>query len=686
MKIFHSILAKILVPVIGMSLVLIVVAMTFTAMTFRSITNKVLESELDGYVQGVTNEMSQLHDLLIAQVEGMSKLDAVIQYTETENRDALQELFKKYDVPNKSDFFTVSDVNGKVIFRTANPAKFGDTLEFLGSLKNALDGKAPVAYFESTPNNPCSVRTSAPVRNRDGKIIGTLSGGFRLDGTKWVDAMKKNTGLEYTVFSGDTRVGTTLLDPQTGERAVGTKLDSKEVLNHLFDQQENFMNRVTVFGVQMHAAYQPLIGSDGKTVGAIFCARSAEEGDALVRSGITNSVVVAIIGTLLFWGILCIIVLKSIIHPLRRAQGAMAYIAETGDVSLQVPASDLNRKDEVGQMAKSFSQMIDELRYIAELAAKLEAGDWKVHVDVKGEKDQVHKSLASMIASINMTLEAVLKAVDIVESGAGQISIASQQLSSGASESAASIEEISAVMTTLQQQSKANEGTAANSTTAVATTNTIAVDGQSLMQQLLGSMREITETSTTVKKVIKMIDDIAFQTNLLALNAAVEAARAGQHGKGFAVVAEEVRNLAARSAKAAKETADLIDQSTKQIESGASLAEKTGGVLDKIVASQREVSGLVHEIAVSSKQQSEGVSQVLEGVRQIEGVTQSNASSAEETSAQSTTLSEEAEILKTLVGKFRLRRDANRPSDAEFFAANPHIAQQRRAKQQGFTM
>jgi methyl-accepting chemotaxis protein len=108
------------------------------------------------------------------------------------------------------------------------------------------------------------------------------------------------------------------------------------------------------------------------------------------------------------------------------------------------------------------------------------------------------------------------------------------------------------------------------------------------MEQLAGSMKEITRASEETSKIIKTIDEIAFQTNLLALNAAVEAARAGEAGAGFAVVADEVRNLALRAADAAKNTSELIEGTTKEVRDGSALAEKTNSAFARSGGERRK--------------------------------------------------------------------------------------------------
>jgi methyl-accepting chemotaxis protein len=252
-------------------------------------------------------------------------------------------------------------------------------------------------------------------------------------------------------------------------------------------------------------------------------------------------------------------------------------------------------------------------------------------------------------------------AAEQVTTGSKQVADSTQALSQGATEQASSIEELTASIAQMAVQTKHNALNASQANELAIKAKDEAVQGNERMKNMLTAMSEINAASSSISKVVKVIDEIAFQTNMLALNAAVEAARAGQHGRGFAVVAEEVRHLAARSANAVKETTALIEGSIQKSQAGTKIADQTAEALGKIVAEVEQAANLVSEIATASNDQATAIAQIDQGLVQVSGVVQTNSATAEEIAASSEELSSQAEMLKEMVDKFAIKR-AESPS------------------------
>lgn len=274
--------------------------------------------------------------------------------------------------------------------------------------------------------------------------------------------------------------------------------------------------------------------------------------------------------------------------------------------------------------------------------------------EYNGHLGDLKNNMNSMTATLNRALGQVMQAISLVNSGANQITDASEALSQGATTQASSLQEITSSLEQIASQTKTNAENATQATLLANNARDAAEKGGLQMQDMVSAMNDINASSTQISKIIKVIDDIAFQTNLLALNAAVEAARAGVHGKGFAVVADEVRNLAGRSAKAAKETADLIDQSGGKVSRGLQVAVNTSSAIQEIITQIIKAADLVNEIAAASNEQAAGVAQINIGLVQVDQITQQNTANAEETAAASQELLGQARELKKQIEQFTL--------------------------------
>lgn len=255
----------------------------------------------------------------------------------------------------------------------------------------------------------------------------------------------------------------------------------------------------------------------------------------------------------------------------------------------------------------------------------------------------------SIIGPLNRIIRSLSEGVHQVAGASVELSTSSQQLSEGSSQQASSIEETS---TTLEESASMLQQSTATTVQASQLSDHAkesADKGGMEMQEMMGSMQEIKNSSGQIGRIIKVIDNIAFQTNILALNAAIEAARAGDAGLGFAVVAEEVRNLAKKSAEAAKETTDIIEANIELSGKGTVVVEKVRDVLNEITDQTNKVNQLMAEIAAASQEQVQATDQITLSMAMISSVTMQNAANAEESAAAAEELNAQADSMKKMV-------------------------------------
>lgn len=522
--------------------------------------------------------------------------------------------------------------------------------------------------YELMGKNIMMISIIAPILDADGNFLGVTGVDVGLDNMQ--EQLMVSTDYKTAHLAALSEDGTILMDSSDAQKVgmlakdVGYEKLTEDAQKIYAMQEGEYENsRFLIksgrnFGTGkkgMTVTIPLTIGGKAKWT-LHMAVNSSEFYWAIIESTGKLTFIVVVFGILLLYAVNRII--KSFLAPIEVITEGAAKL-EAGDLNIHI---DIASDDELGRLSQAFnhisSTMSNYVKDISEQLSKMADNHMDITItqDYIGDFIPIQASIEKISQSLNDTLHEIVRSADEVSASAEYVSSGAQVLSGGAAEQAAAIDELAVSIDSLSKDVAANANDAQTANAAVTEVGDSIAESNKEMQHLTKAMEKINTSSAEIEKIVKTIEDIAEQTNLLSLNASIEAARAGEAGKGFAVVANQIRELAAKSAEAVNQTADLIRTSQNAVENGMEIAEHTADSLVAVVDGSKEVLLSMEKISSASQNQKSVLEQLTEHVDAISGVVQSNSSAAKGSADTSAELSAQSKRLHELVSKFHLKQ------------------------------
>lgn len=503
-----------------------------------------------------------------------------------------------------------------------------------------------------------------------------VEGDFRIgdDGNMWkgevlnisentdiADDVKNATGMEVTVFFGDTRYMTSVTN-DAGERVIGTKASDVVIENVLKKGESYFAEHVDVAGEDFFAYYVPLYNEGVEApVGMVFTGISQENAEATIN-GIVYTLLGIIFVTVIIFLITAWIAAASIVKSLRVGVKVVEEVAG-GNLKVEIDEKSQKRSDEIGEMIAAVVRLKKELINLIG--------------QISGKGNQVYSESELLNGKAENTAEMVgqvEKAVNEIASGAGSQAEETQAATENIVLMGNMVEETNQEVTNLADNSNQIKVASDKATIILKELNDINSKVTKAIDVIYSQTNTTNESALKIREATNLITSIAEETNLLSLNASIEAARAGEQGRGFAVVAGQIQKLAEQSDESARQieaiTNSLIHDSEEAVITMNEIqgimkeqnqkVNQTDETFGEVKAGIEQSIESIRAIADQTRRLDEARVKVIDGVQNLTAIAQENAASTEETSASVaevssivSDISESAGLLKSIADELQ---------------------------------
>lgn len=471
-----------------------------------------------------------------------------------------------------------------------------------------------------------------------------------------VDQITVENGVVATIFvkdGDDYRRAVTSVKDENGKRASGTYLGKNSEAYNAINDGKTFIGKAKILKEDYYTVYKPIITKNSEIIGIYFVGVKISSITSLIKKRLAFTGVLMIFNSI-FLIVLSVIfsswlIKRLILNPVKVSLGILKDISEgEGDLTRRI---NNTTDDEIGEMIHYFNSTLEKLAQMV-INIKTQSGKLsQVGIDLASNMNETAASVNEISANIqSVKNQTINQSSSLVETTASMESVTKslealneliENQSVNVTQSSSSIGDM------IDNIDKVTRTLIGNSDNIISLTKA-SEEGRSDITQMTADIEEIAKESDGLLEISKVIQNIASQTNLLAMNAAIEAARAGDSGKGFAVVADEVRKLA----ESAGDQAKIVSSVLKKIQDTVfKITKSTEQVLlkfDSIESEVKIVSKQGADIRNSMEEQTSKSEQVLGAINRLKDITQNVKNSSLEMLAGSKEVVKESKNLNQI--------------------------------------